>query len=94
MAKFNRVLKESCYIVVIIFHVPGMFFFARFKPKFSFANIALVAVTAIYFVNLEHKSAVVNALTHRANSLIRDENEKRMELKHIQIVLTLNGYPN
>ena len=30
---------------------------------------------------LEHKSAVVNALTHRANSLIRDENKKRMELK-------------
>ena len=25
---------------------------------------------------LEHKSAVVNALTHRANSLIRDENKK------------------
>ena len=43
---------------------------------------------------LEHKSAVVNALTHRANSLIRDENKKRMELKHIQNVLTLNGYPN
>ena len=37
---------------------------------------------------LEHKSAVVNALTHRANSLIRDENEKRIELKHIQNVLT------
>ena len=30
---------------------------------------------------LEHKSAVVNALNHRANSLIRDENKKRMELK-------------
>ena len=43
---------------------------------------------------LEHKSAVVNALTHRANSLIRDENKKRMELKHIQNVLILNGYPN
>ena len=28
---------------------------------------------------LKHKSAVVNALTHRANSLIRDENKKRME---------------
>ena len=28
--------------------------------------------------SLEHKSAVVNALTHRANSLIRDENKKRM----------------
>ena len=42
---------------------------------------------------LEHKSAVVNALTHRANSLIRDENKKRMELKHIQNVLTSNGYP-
>ena len=39
---------------------------------------------------LEHKSAVVNALTHRANSLIRDENKKRMELKYIQNVLTLN----
>ena len=43
---------------------------------------------------LEHKSAVVNALTNRANSLIRDENKKRMELKRIQNVLTLNGYPN
>ena len=43
---------------------------------------------------LEHKFAVVNALTHRATSLIRDENKKRMELKHIQNVLTLNGYPN
>ena len=43
---------------------------------------------------LEHKSAVVNALTHRAKSLIKDENKKRMELKHIQNVLTLNGYPN
>ena len=30
---------------------------------------------------LEHKSAVVNALTHRANSLIRDENKKGRELK-------------
>ena len=29
----------------------------------------------------EHKSAVVDALTHRANSLIRDENKKRIELK-------------
>ena len=35
---------------------------------------------------LKHKSAVVNALTYRANSLIRDENKKRMELKHIQNV--------
>ena len=43
---------------------------------------------------LEHKFAVVNALTHRATSLIRDENKKRMELKHTQNVLTLNGYPN
>ena len=43
---------------------------------------------------LEHKSAVVNALTHRANSLIRDDTKKRMELKHIQNVLTLNGYSN
>ena len=43
---------------------------------------------------LEHKSAVVDALTHRANSLIRDENKKRVELKHIENVLTLNGYPN
>ena len=43
---------------------------------------------------LEHKSAVVNALTHRANSLIRDENKKQVELKHIKNVLTLNGYPN
>ena len=43
---------------------------------------------------LEHKSAVVNALTHRANSLIRDENKKQVELKHIENVLTLNGYPN
>ena len=40
---------------------------------------------------LEHKSAVVSALTHRANSLIRDENKKRMELNHIQNALTLNG---
>ena len=39
-------------------------------------------------------AAVVNALTHRANSLIRDENKKRVELKHIENVLTLNGYPN
>ena len=43
---------------------------------------------------LEHKSAVVNALTHWAISLIRDEYKKRMELKHIQNVLTLNDYPN
>ena len=43
---------------------------------------------------LEHKSAVVNALTHRANSLIRDEKKKRVELKHTENVLTLNGYPN
>ena len=43
---------------------------------------------------LEHKSAVVNVLTHRANSLIRDDNKKQMELKHIENVLTLNGYPN
>ena len=45
-------------------------------------------------IPLEHKSAVVNALTHRANSLIGDENNKRMELKYIQNVLTLIGYPN
>ena len=38
---------------------------------------------------LRHKSTVVNELTHRANSLIRDENIKRMELKHIQNILTL-----
>ena len=43
---------------------------------------------------LEHKSAVVNALTHRANLLFGDENKKQTELKHIQNVLTLNGYPN
>ena len=43
---------------------------------------------------LELKSAVVNALTHRANSLVRDENKKRMELKHMENVLTLNGHPN
>ena len=43
---------------------------------------------------VEHKSAVVNALTHRANSLISDENNKRMELEHIRNVLALNGYPN
>ena len=43
---------------------------------------------------LEHKSAVVNALTLRAKSLIRDENKKRVELKLIENVLTLNGYPN
>ena len=51
MAKFNRVLRESCCVVVAIFHVPRMLLFARFKPAFSFANIALVAVTAIYLVN-------------------------------------------
>ena len=38
--------------------------------------------------SLKHKSAVANALTHRVNSLTRDENKKRMELKHIQNVLT------
>ena len=43
---------------------------------------------------LEHKFAVVNTLTNRANSLIRDENKQQMELKRIQNVLTLNGYPN
>ena len=30
----------------------------------------------------EHKSAVVNALTHRANSLIRDENKKANGVKN------------
>ena len=39
---------------------------------------------------LEHKSAVINALTHRANLLLRDENKKRTELKHIQNVLTFD----
>ena len=43
---------------------------------------------------LERKSAVVNALTHRANLLIRDENKKQMELKRKQNVLTLKGYPS
>ena len=43
---------------------------------------------------LEHKSTVVNVLNHRANSLIRDENKKQVELKHKQNILTLNGYPN
>ena len=43
---------------------------------------------------LEYKPAAVNALTHRVNSLIRDENKKQKELKHIQNVFTLNGYPN
>ena len=35
---------------------------------------------------LEHESAVIDVLTHRVNSLIRDENKKPMELKHIQNV--------
>ena len=52
MAKFNRVLRESCCVVVAIFHVPHTFLFARFKPAFSFANIALVVVLVIYFVNI------------------------------------------
>ena len=43
--------------------------------------------------SFEDKSAVVNVLTHRVNSLIREENKKRMELKHIQNVSTLNAYP-
>ena len=43
---------------------------------------------------LEHKSAVVNALTNKTNSLIRDKKKKRMELKHIQNILSLNCYPN
>ena len=43
---------------------------------------------------LEDKFAAVNAFTLRVNSLIRDENEKRLELKHLRNVLTLNGYPN
>ena len=51
MAKFNRVLRESCSVVVVIFRVPHILLFARFKPAFGFATIALVAVTAIYFVN-------------------------------------------
>ena len=51
MAKFNRVLRESCCVVVVIFHIPHMLLFARFKPAFSFANKTTVAVTAIYFVN-------------------------------------------
>ena len=38
---------------------------------------------------LKHISAVVNALTHRANSLIRDENKKRMELKHMQNFISI-----
>ena len=50
MAKFNRVLKESCCGVVGILQDPHLFFFARFKPAFCFINITLVAVTAIYFV--------------------------------------------
>ena len=48
----------------------------------------------IFELPLEHKSAVVDALIHKAKSLFRDENKKRMELKHIQNVSTLNGYPN
>ena len=43
---------------------------------------------------LEHKSTVVNALTHRANSLIRDENKKKIKFKHMQNILTLNDYLN
>ena len=43
---------------------------------------------------LEHKSAVINALTLRANSLIGDENKKQTDFNHIQNVLTFNGYPN
>ena len=39
-------------------------------------------------------TAVNIALTHRANSLIRNNNKKRIELKHIEKFLTLNGYPN
>ena len=65
MAKFNRELKESCCVVVAIFHVPHMCYFSR--PSY---------------------------VRFKANLLIRDENKKRMELKHIQNVLTLNGYPN
>ena len=40
---------------------------------------------------LEYKSAVVHTLTNRANSITRVENEKRMELKHIPNVLTLQA---
>ena len=51
MAKFNRMLRESCCVIAAIFHVPHMFLFVCFKPAFSFVNIALITVTAIYFVN-------------------------------------------
>ena len=45
-----RAKRESCCVVVVIFHVPHMLLFAGFEPV-SFAIITLVTVTAVYFLN-------------------------------------------
>ena len=88
MAKFNRMLTESCCVVVAIFHVPHMFLFARFKPAFSFANIALVAVTTIYFVNGPLPVSRFNAnttLTESQNQVLRLGLNFALAPKHVPV---------
>ena len=41
----------------------------------------------------EYKSAVVKTLTHKTYSRPRNENIEHLQLKNLQNVLTLNGYP-
>ena len=42
---------------------------------------------------LEHKRGVLRTLTHRAESVVSDPQERSKELEHISNVLSVNGYP-
>ena len=42
---------------------------------------------------LEHKLGVIRTLTHRANLLVTEDEDKSQEFSHIQKVLSVSGYP-
>ena len=42
--------------------------------------------------HLQHKRSVVHSLTHRANTIISDQDENLLELENIQEVFTVNNY--
>ena len=41
----------------------------------------------------EHKLGVIRTLTHRANTLVTEEEEKQKEVLHLKKVLSISGYP-